>query len=384
MVLRAGTAVLLGLVFIAGCGPDRARVRPQPPAAFENLSYRAAQEKYRQRMEERYEQQDLSYLISVLDYGLTGFHARDRVAARQAFTAAYRVDQGDIPEAVRFFNWLQEDARKVYRLNKRERLLVHYYLGLSFLFEGNLQAATVEFKKLRLRDMEASRLPAVNFWYGLVCELSGEYDNALIEYRALAAMTGPDAFPAAAGLLARAESLAAGRPPPVGDSLELIVQVDHISPGSVGPVEIRADGEPVARLPGPADRFAVQLTGEEAARQAAQEASAELARQSFRLLGRALSQALLRDSRAGDLAADLAFGGSDDREDERYWGYAPVGFSVGRFRIPARTREVRLDFYGPGGRLGSCRYPLEGEHARVDRVGSLVFVTAGLAREFYE
>ncbi|MFO7639658.1 MAG: hypothetical protein R6X14_10270 [bacterium] len=382
--LSAWLAAALVLLTAAGCGPDRARVAPPGPTLFENLSYRPARERYRERMEERYRRQDLSYLISVLDYALTSFYARDREAARQAFTAAYRVDDGNIPEAVKFFNWLQEDTRKVYRLDKRERLLAHFYLGLNYLFEDNLEAATVEFKKLRLRDMGASQLPAVNFFYGLVCELSGEYDNALIEYRGLAEMTGGEGFPGAAGLVARAESLASGRVPPAGDSLELIIQVDHLFAGSAGPVEVWADGELVAGLPGRVDLFEVRLTGEEASRKAVQEASAEVTRQALRLLSNALARAMFDDARVGDLAADLTFGSRDDREDSRYWGYAPVAFSFGRVRIPAGTREVRLEFSGPGGRLGSCRYPLGGEHARVDWSGRAVFVVAGLAKEFYE
>ncbi|MFO7674801.1 MAG: hypothetical protein R6X12_00575 [bacterium] len=393
---RAWPAAALALLLVAGCGVERPAVRPPRPEFFENLSYRPAQERYRRRMVERYERQDLSYLISLLDYAQASFYARDRDEARQAFTAAYKVDDGNMPEATKFFNWLQEDSRKVYKLDKRERELVHFYLGLNYLFEDNPEAALVEFKKLRLRDMDASELPLVELYHGLVYEALGQYDDARIAYRRLAEMgaRGRHATVDGEWLAAMAESLAAGSYQPSPDSVELIVQVDHLFAGSAGPTEVRADGELVAVLPGVADPFEVRLTPEEASRKAAQAATAEATRTGLRFLGKVLAKTLLNDERVGDLAADLAFGGREDREDSRFWGYAPAGFSFGRVRVPAGTREVRLEFSGAGGaRLGSCRYPLAGEHERVERAGRAVtaegprrfaFVVAGLAKEFYE
>jgi tetratricopeptide (TPR) repeat protein len=385
--MRAAAAAALLVGLYAGCGVERPVVAPPRPTVFVNLSYRPAQERYRQRMEERYQRQDLSYLISLLDYAQASYYARDRAAARQGFTAAYKVDDGNMPEATKFFNWLQEDARKVYRLEKRERELVHFYLALNYLFENDLEAAQVEFKKLRLRDMDASELPAVEFYHGLVCELAGQYDDARIAYRRLAEMGGRGRHAAVDGelLAAMAESLAAGSYRPSPDSVELVLQVDHLFAGSTGPTEVWADDELVAVLPGVVDPFEVKLTPEEASRKAAQAATAEATRQGLRLLGKVLGKVLLNDARVGDLAADLTFGGREDREDARYWGYAPAAFGFGRVRVPATAREVRLEFSGPGGgRLGSCRYPLAGEHARVERAGRAVFVVAGLAREFYE
>lgn len=380
-----GFVLVSAVLVAAGCVPSPGRTAPAPRGPFFDLDYQTALARRRELMEERYRRQDLSYLISVLDYAQAGFYARDREAARQGFTAACRVDDGNMPEAAKFFNWLQEDGRKVYRLDKRERLLAHLYLGLNYLADDNLEAATVEFKKLRLRDMEASQLPIVNFYYGLVCALSGEYDNALIEFRALREM------PAGAGLdveglMAMTESLAAGRPA-AGESLDVFVQVDHVFAASVGPTEVWADGRLAAVLPGRVDDFEVRLTGEEAARKAAQEATAEVTRQGLRFAGKLLARALFKDARVGDFAADLAFGGRDDREDTRYWGYAPVTFSFGLVRVPAGTRELRLEFRGPGGGLGQCRYPLTGEEARAARLpgaaSRAAFIVAGLAREFY-
>jgi len=73
-----------------------------------------------------------------------------------------------------------------------------------------------------------------------------------------------------------------------------------------------------------------------------------------------------------------------DSRDARSWSYAPAAMSAVRVSIPVTTSELKLVFHGRAGELlGSCRYPLTGEHTRVERAAGVRFVVAGLAREFY-
>lgn len=378
---RLSVLWVCALLLPASCVPTAPTV-PPGPKYFYNLFYDSAAERFRRETEKRFEAKDISYPLSLLNYAVTSFYAGNLKEAKQAFFAAYKVDDGNIPEAAKFYQWLVVDGRKVYRLDKRERELVHLYLGLIYLAENNLPEALVEFKKLRQRDQDASRLPVVNFYMGLVYEKLGQYDDALIEYRGLREM--PESGLDAEALIRRVEILKADSTTyPFG----LVVHVDHQFTSSEGRTVVYADGERVAELPAYSDRFEVQLTAAEAARQAAQKATARATREGLRCCGTVLAEYLFpRHGEAiGDLAGDLVLGDEKHNQDHRGWGYAPASIAAGRFEIPETTREVRLEFYDPtGDMLGSCRYPLSGERRRAALVGQTYFVVAGLAGEFYE
>lgn len=376
---RAFVLIASGLVLWVSCistvSPER--------KGFNDLHYSAAATKYRKEAEQRFETRDISYPLSLLDYAVTSFYAGNLAEAKQAFFAVYRIDEGNIPEAAKFYQWLVVDGRKVYRLNKRERELLHLYLGLIYLAEDNLPEALVEFKKLRLRDQDASQLPVVNFYMGLVYEKLGRYDDARIEYEGLKKMDAPGLE--AEKLLERVKALKEEREQGQMGA-ELIVQVDHHSDSTEGPTLVYADGRLIAKLPAYSDRFQVQLTSAEAVRQAAQKATARATREGLRCCGTILAEYLFprHGETIGDLAGDLVLGDEEDDRDHRRWRYAPVSIAVARLQMPAETREIRLDFYDRSGeQLGSCHYPLSGEHRRVLQFGQTYFIVAGLAPEFF-
>jgi tetratricopeptide (TPR) repeat protein len=388
-----GRAVgLILLVLVAGCGVPVPAIKPaEQPRYFTNLIYAPAAARYRQVVEQKFRERDLSYILSLLSYGICLFYDLQLDEARRAFFAAYKVDAGERPEAAKIYDWLVVDSRTVYKLRKRERELVHFYLGRCYLMQDNLEEALVEFKKLRQYDQDASRLPVVNFYLGLIYELLGKFDDARIEYRALAAMA--DSGSEIGGLsrqlleqLERADTVDTG-------TIELIVQVEHQSAGVIGRTEVRLDSGPVvAVLPALMDSFPVQLSRAEAARKAAQEAGAKAARLGLRFLGAVLMDRVLpgRGRELADDIADITLGKESENRDLRAWGYAPLNFSFTRLRLPAGTERVRLVFYNPAGTMqGYCDYPLTGENRRAglcrDRNHgrrTLVLV-AGLAEEFF-
>lgn len=331
-------------------------------------------------MEEKFRQKDNSYILSVMSWAVTCFYGRRFADARKGFTAACRLDDNDIAEAAKVFQWLIVDQRTVYRLTKRERELCHFYNGLAYLLSDDLTGSLVEFKKLRQRDQDASQLPAVNFYMGLVYEKLDKPGDALIEYRGLAQM---NRYPDAPALVRRLEQ---PEETPDTTTCELIVYVDHQTFATVARAEVYADDAPVGTLVPAADSFAVKLTQAEANRKAAQEAGAAAARFGLRLLGAVAGEALLGKGGANvaDAVADLALGKESENRDFRAWGYAPVAVSFLRTRIPRETREVTLVFHkSDGSMLGSCRYPRFGENARVIRAAGTDFVIAGLSPEFY-
>ncbi len=379
---------LLLLLLVLTCLPEEQIVQPVRNKYFEDLVYSKAVAKYKQSMEKRFEARDNSYVLSVLSYAVTSFYNSELQDARQAFTAAYKVDDGRIPEAAKFYQWLQVDARKVYRLSKRERELTHLYLGLVYLFEDNLEESLVEFKKLRQHDQQASELPLVNFYMGLVYEKMGQYDDALIEYSGLKDMGfhGRHSSLNAEVLVRRVEALRDGTAEPEADKAELVIHVDHQFMGSVGKTVVYADGEQIATLPPYVDGFEVKLTQAEASREALQDAGAQATREGIRFLAELLAKQLFKQDGAeiADVATEIAFGEENRNKDTRFWSYAPVAVSVVRTEIPVTTSEVRLEFFDrEGGRIGSARHPLTGEHARAHYAADVYFVVAGLAGEFY-
>ncbi len=376
------------------CVPSIRVVKPEPkPSYFSNLAYEAAREKYRKTVEEKFKQKDLSYILSLLSYGIASFYDLQIEEAKKAFLAAYKIDEGERPEAAKIYDWLVVDSRTVYKLKKRERELVHFYLGLCYLMQDNPEEALVEFKKLRQFDQEASKLPIVNFYLGLIYEKLGKSDDALIEYRQLVQMADSNSFlfNTAKGLIAKIESADNGQ----ADSgfVELVIQVEHQSANSIGKTEVYLDTEGVCfSLPAIMDSFPVRLTNLEANRKAAQEAAAKAARLGLRLLGSVLLDKALpgKGKELADEIGDITFGKEEENRDIRAWGYAPLNFAFARLLIPAATTKVRLVFYDQGGKmLGYCDYPLAGEKRRAgftsQHKGSIgtFFIIAGLAEEFY-
>jgi len=378
---RPGVLLLLGAVFFITCAPVTSPLPSAPkPHYFSNLSYENAIARYRQTVEKKFKDEDLSYILSLLSYGITNFYGGKQADAKRAFLAAYKVDAGERPEAAKFYDWLVVDSRTVYKLKKRERELVHFYLGLCYLFENNLEEALVEFKKLRQFDQGASQLPIVNFYTGLLYEKMEKFDDALIEFRQLETL-------GIKGLVRNVELIRDSGFIPTADSIELVVQVDHQTVSSIGRTEVYADSSLlVTVLPEVSDSFAVRLSKAEANRKAAQEAGAKAARIGLRVLSAVLLDKVLPGigKELADNIADITLGKEEQNRDIRAWGYAPLNFAFARMRIPNSTSKVRLIFYNRAGNmLGYCDYPLQGENQRAFYAAGMFFIVAGLAEEFY-
>lgn len=365
------------------------------PQHYVDLTYKAQIAEHRGEMLRKYEARDNSYVLSLLDYALVSLYDGAIDSARQAFTAAYKVDDGLVNEAAKFYQWLVVDGRTVYRLTKRERELVHFYLGLAYLLDSNLEESLVEFKKLRQLDQEASTLSIVDFYMGLVYEKLEAYDDALLEYNRLRGnvwtssprfSAGTRCYPGAEDLVQQVERLRDSLPEVDTTTVELVVQVDHQFWPSSGRTVVYADGEEVATLLPYIDCFTVKLSEAEISRKAAQEAGAVAARTGLRCCGTLLAEHFLgRGGRdVADLAGDVVLGEENKDKETRFWNYAPVAFSVLRLRIPAATREVELAFYGrDGDRKGRAVFPANGEEVRARRSVGMLFILAGLAPEFY-
>ncbi len=379
--------ILLFLLTILNCLPSPTTVQPAKPRYFSNLAYEPAIARYKTTVAEKFKEKDLSYILSLLSYGITSLYGGNVTEAKKAFLAAYRVDAGDRPEAAKIYDWLVVDSRAVYKLKKRERELLHLYLGLCYLFEDNLPEALVEFKKLRQFDQDASKLPVVNFYMGFVFEKQEKLDDALIEYRGLKEMKNSYFAELGAKLMDRIALHRDSGVVPAGDSVDLIVHIDHQTATALGRAEVYLNNEqPAAFLPEKGDSFNVRLTAAEANRKTMQEVAAKAARLGLRLLSEQLLERVM-PGKGGDIAedvADLTLGKEEENKDIRAWGYAPLNITVARLKIPRNTKTVRLVFYNQAGAMtGFCDYPLYGENGRAKFAVGTFFVIAGLAEEFY-
>lgn len=82
------------------------------------------------------------------------------------------------------------EAMRSYSGTPSDRVLVHFYLALSYLLSGDLDGARVEvlqsdvtMQSLSDDGSLAGQLASMRFLTGLVYEINGEYDDALIAYR---------------------------------------------------------------------------------------------------------------------------------------------------------------------------------------------------------
>jgi tetratricopeptide (TPR) repeat protein len=333
---------------------------------FYDRQYHDALATYKGLVDAKYEAKDRSYVIYLLNYAIISQYTGDFSEGQKAFMTAHKVTRGKISGTAKAFEWLKAGSKRVYKLKKREEMLLHFYMGTDFAFVGNMEKAIIEYKKVHLLEEGKPRLPLVCFYMGKVYEIEEKYDDALIEYRALLELTKTDPYSPAYFELARIHSLRgeqdeaakylkklsaiADAPQlsifeegkiPEGYN-ELIVQIDRNELNHPYEIKIYADNTYVgqARL---LDVFRPGVTLGEIARKTAKETSSGIARnQSKKALTAGLSRMIPGvGGLVGDAVGETVLG---DEEDRRSWYYAPAGFSLFAGYIPDDTREVTVEF----------------------------------------
>jgi tetratricopeptide (TPR) repeat protein len=333
---------------------------------FYDRQYHDALVTYEGLVDAKYDAKDRSYVIFLLNYAIISQYTGDFGEGQKAFMTAHKVTKGDISGAAKAFEWLKAGSKRVYKLKKREKMLLHFYMGTDFAFTNDMEKAIIEYKKVHLLEEGKPRLPLVCFYMGKVYEIEEKYDDALIEYRALLELTKTDPFSPAYFELARIHSLRGeedeaakylkkfaavadapqlsifeeGKMPEGYD--ELIVRIDRNELDHPYEIKIYADDNYVgnARL---VDIFRPGTTIGEIARKTTKEASSRVARkQSKKALTAGLSKMIPGvGGFVGDAVGETVLG---DEEDRRSWYYAPAGFSLFAGYIPGDTREVTVEF----------------------------------------
>jgi len=128
-------------------------------------------------------------ILALLEYGAAMHAAGDYRRSAQALLQAAKLIEA--AEAVSVSEKTASLAvnKKVttYRPEHFERVLVHTYLSMNFMLLDDFSAARVEAKKalniLNSLDKDLQKQPFTRFVCGLAYELTGDYDDAYIEYK---------------------------------------------------------------------------------------------------------------------------------------------------------------------------------------------------------
>lgn len=181
--------VLVTVLLSVRCAPNKEVVANRE---FFKGDYQAAAQKYKEIVDEKYKKKDLSYIIYLMNYGAINHYMGNYEEARKAFWAAYQIEYEKRSTGAKAYELVKGTSKRVYRLSKRERALLHFYLGLEFLYEKDLTNALVEFRKINLIEEQKPKLPLALFYSGKVYEFKDKLDDAFVDYRNMAIVTEKD------------------------------------------------------------------------------------------------------------------------------------------------------------------------------------------------
>ncbi|MCK4307347.1 hypothetical protein KAW50_03860 [candidate division WOR-3 bacterium] len=350
-------------ILMAGCAKSPEVIANRD---FYDQQYTDALTGYKKLVDEKYNKKDKSYIIYLLNYALLNHYAGHFDEARKNFWTAYQVEEGKVSELAKTFEWMKAGAKRVYKLKKREKMLLHFYLGMNYIFADKTEESIIEYKKIHLLEEDKPKLPLVCFYMGKAYEIEGKYDDALIEYRTLLELTKEEPFPPTYLELARIHDLRgekekateymkkfvsiADKPQcsifegytiPEGYS-ELIVQIDQDRLDVTDDIKIYVDGKYVgkARL---LDVFRPGVTGGEIARKMMKEVSSKVARDAGKDLMVSVGASAIPFV-GGCIGGQVGKRVLGNKEDKRSWYYAPAGFSLFVGYIPENARRVKIEF----------------------------------------
>jgi hypothetical protein len=188
--------LLIGLICVGfiGCAGGKS---PQMLAHIEfcNRNYDDAISYYKQVVDKSFEKKTKDYVIHLLNYGILNYYGGYLNEAYKSFWAAYQVDAADIGTASKVTELIKSGSHRVYKMEKREKAILHFYLGMIFCMQQDYEKALVEFGKVHLIEEQKPKLPLVTFMSGKTYELFDKLDDAKVEYNAVQQITQKDPEP---------------------------------------------------------------------------------------------------------------------------------------------------------------------------------------------
>lgn len=398
---------LLGILIvltITSCAPPQIK---KQRAIFHDLNYRRIIGKYRVQVSEGYKSKDSNYPLHLLNYAAILQYSGDLDSARANFWTAEKINRAEYSEFAKGFEWIKADKKRVYRLTKRELEILHFYLGFNYFLSNEVEKALVEFKKVELIDENRSKLPIVNFYSGKCYEAKGEYDDALIEYRKLRRSSDQGKYPFINFLIAQGyylcgeidnggEHFKRFKSTMMGNCDEasmqeifegeewrlMILQIDHQQQQTLGYAKVWIDNEFHGNAK-PFDHFDVKKSTGESIRKGAKEVGSYVARKVAKDASEDIVDKVLPGFGClGGCLADKLLGSDDDDEENRFWNYAPAGFSL--FVMPTRKeyKTIMVEYFDCEGRKIGIKKYYSDDAKKIDGTNTFV-VNSCLSPEFY-
>lgn len=327
------TLLLLGLIAVGffGCSGGKS---PQVLAhrEFCNRNYDGAISYYKQVVDKSFDKKTKDYVIHLLNYGILNYYGGYLDEAYKSFWAAYQVDAADTNTASKLTQLVKSSSRRVYKMEKREKAMLHFYLGMTFFLHNDYEKALVEFGKVHLIEEQKPKLPLVTFMSGKTYEMANKLDDAKVEYRLVQQITQKDPEPFSYLELAhtcaatnsldecaknlseynrlKSPEMTTVNTLPVAGLKKAIVLVDLDSVKSVDKCDIYFNGQ-FAGSAEPIETYSPGVTAGEVMRKIIKEMAGAVARE------------MIKKIPIVGMFSGL-FLGSSDESDNRSWYYAPA------------------------------------------------------------
>ena len=256
---------------------------------------------------------------------------------------------------------LVNDRTLAYRGYPFERTLLHTFLAKNYLVRGLWDDAAVEARNIIRQQESLNGYPGdaySRYMAGFCLEMTGDADNAALQYRLAAALAPTVPLDPLTG------RFAAGAPAvPRAAELVCFLSIGHVCAGpdvAEPAVALYADG----RYLGPA--FVLANVGSIAQQSAQRAAALQAAKMVTRIaLKETLASAVGHENQAlGDLLRLLLF--SFEQPDTRRWETLPQWLAVGRVPCPEKLTEFEAVFTAGPARAG-VSVPVRGPFAQRGR-----------------
>lgn len=159
---------------------------------FENAEFEAAKKTLDAKDQEAYKK---NKLLHFLNLGTVDFMLSNHKQSNDHFEQAYRIgeDYKKTPLKEQAAALFTNPKVKTYTGEDHEILLINYFKALNYLYTGDLQAALVECRRMRIKldelndkynnDNRYQRDALINLLMGLIYDADDDYNNAFIAYR---------------------------------------------------------------------------------------------------------------------------------------------------------------------------------------------------------